>query len=291
MSDPPLILSFDPQNSGQFTADGPPGIGHGGNYRFHPPNGGWSNPARLKRDDERFAVLDLQFDARQRGHALVQTVANEYAYVTAGVADEGQVWQQTQTITIPNDLRHPTLAFFYELTGGNAGNESNFVVNVTAEVTATTFAPATVFSATASSPRQLGWAALDAWAGQSITLTFAVNQAENEPVLHVQLDTITIGEWTTPRLDAIEPTTVDPQDGARLTISGENFVARSTVKLGDKKLTNVRLLAENTLQADVPAGFHPGLYDILITNPDGFSVLQQSAVAIGQQVYLPLIGR
>lgn len=190
----------------------------------------------------------------------------------------------SQAVTLPSTLHQPTLSFLYALEGG--AGKSAFTVQISAGVTTTA-----AFSTTGNHAWDLGWVDLTPWAGESITVTFAVTQAADEPFLRADLDDIALGSWTTPLPRIITPARVAAGATTTFVITGTNFMATPTVTLGDTPLTNVSRLDENTLQADLPAGLAPGIYDLAVTNPSGAKSVLRTAVLIGQPLYLPLIGK
>jgi len=54
-----------------------------------------------------------------------------------------------------------------------------------------------------------------------------------------------------------------------LTIFGKNFVAKPTVALNNSLLTDLSFLSSTQLRVTIPAGWSPGVYDLVVTNPDG----------------------
>lgn len=190
----------------------------------------------------------------------------------------------SQAVTIPSALHQPTLSFLYALEGG--ASHSAFTVQVTAGVTTTQ-----VFSATDNHPWALGWVDLTPWAGQPITVTFAVAQALDEPFLRTYLDDIALGAWTTPIPHSLTPAHLEVGATATLVITGTNFMPTPTITLGNTPLTNVRHIDERTLQAELPTGLAPGIYDLWVTNPSGAATVLRAAATVGQPLYLPLIGK
>ena len=192
----------------------------------------------------------------------------------------------SQRIQIPADMHRPTLAFFYTLEGGTTG-ASRFAVTVSNEVTTTA-----IFSATAIAPLWThGWADLELWAGETVTITFGVSQPLSDTQVSVLLDRVSVGPWTTPVVHDISPANVEVGVAVTLRLTGENFFATPTVHLGEQRLATVRWVDEQHLEVSLPPTLGPGIYPLTITNPDGSDYVHPSAVAIGKLNWLPLIRR
>lgn len=245
----------------------------------------WSTPRELTLfSAENQFLADLAISAADGKYVAI----NDYSKPSATLLAEEHATntsdsQISQTVTLPVALHRPTLAFMYQLEGGATG-QSSFNVAVTNDVTTTT-----VFSSNELTPWTLGWADLDAWKGQTITITFGVHQAANDPYLHVDLDEITLSAWQTPLVQQIAPAQIAGGGLATLIITGENFIATPTVTLGETPLASVRWLTEQRLEVTVPSNIAPGIYDLLISNPTGETYRRSRAVAVGQQRYLPII--
>ena len=67
---------------------------------------------------------------------------------------------------------------------------------------------------------------------------------------------------------------IDPDRGPNnkvvdVIITGLNFVATPSVRIGTTFCLNVALIDAGRLEAQVPTGITPGTYDVVVTNPDG----------------------
>ena len=72
-----------------------------------------------------------------------------------------------------------------------------------------------------------------------------------------------------PSLDSLSPTSADNSVDVSLLLTGTNFVSPTQVFLGDISLTQVTYVSSTTLEALVPQGTPPGVYDVRVVNPDG----------------------
>ncbi|MEZ4861548.1 MAG: IPT/TIG domain-containing protein [Caldilineaceae bacterium] len=202
----------------------------------------------------------------------------------------------SQTVTIPADLPHPTLSFLYALDGG--AGQSRFDVAITHNLTVTqdmtttqTVTATQIFSDATNTPWRLGWSDLTPWQGQTVTITFAIHQVAGEPAFRVMLDDIWLGAWQTPVITTVTPEQVESGHAATLVITGENFKDIAAVRLGETLLSNVRILDEQTLQADLPASIGPGVWDMWIIKSDGDTSVHPNAIRVGKQLFMPFMAR
>ena len=190
-----------------------------------------------------------------------------------------------QSVTLTPEMNKPTLSFSYLLDipfpdNGDSALEvfinQNNVFSTTTETADWTHA----------------WIDLSPWVSQTITITFQTTNDVFEGLVNTYLDDITISSWLTPVPTAVDLTHIPlPSGPVQITITGENFIATPTVKLGDISLENVQWIDEHTLQATVPANLPPGRYNLWVTNPGGQTSVLASAIIVGNEIFLPLIAR
>lgn len=214
--------------------------------------------------------------------AAAQALAEgeEQGVIAAGRARRSEL---STTIAIPRGAHRPTLSFFVR--SPDLGAEA-LVVSVSDVQTPTA---TTVYTGTSAPDWQLGWAALDAWAGRTVTVTFAVTVAAGAPAAHVWLDSIAAGEWWTPVVGEVTPAQLEAGAGGTLTIQGENFTKPSRVLLGDLELSNVRVVSERTIEADVPADAAVGVDYVTVIAAEGQVGASANLVEIGRHLYLPVM--
>ncbi|MBP7964078.1 MAG: PD40 domain-containing protein [Caldilineaceae bacterium] len=197
----------------------------------------------------------------------------------------------SQVVTVAADWHQPTLAFIYASNRLTTTHPSvPFQVSVTAGLTTTQ-----VFSATTQpTGHQLGWADLSPWAGQIITVTFALAQTDYDEETDLFLDHITLAPWLTPVAESVTPAAFDPGVSTPITVTGQNFLDGVTVRLirGEQIVSRVTLtrLDAHTLTVDLPA-LGPGIYDLWVTNPGGQQSVKMGAIRVGKQSYLPSVAR
>lgn len=248
-------------------------------YRFQAVDKRWSTPQLLNLNG--YFPKWLQVDESGQFEAI--TYNGEYIQFPPKVAAGRST--MVQTVTIPANLHEPTLSWMAEAQGSELGR-SIFQVSVSAGLTDTV-----LYSTTAAAPWQLQWADLTPWIGQTITVTFAVSQADGDIPYRVFLDHVALGEWLTPVPQVVTPPQVEAGIGTTVVISGENFMATPQITVGGKLLTNVQLLSATTLEATIPNNLFPGIYDLVVTNPKGASTVLPGAVKVGKQLYLPIVRR
>lgn len=161
---------------------------------------------------------------------------------------------------------------------------------MTATVAAGDELPTEVFSATVSAPWGTAWVDLQPWAGKTVTVRFAVEQAAGAPLARLTLDDVALGSWLTPLPREASPVRLPTSAASTITISGENFLGTPRVWLGDTTLNGVQRLDERTLRANLPAGLRPGLYRLTIANPGGQRGVLEG-VGLGERQNLPLLFR
>ena len=168
----------------------------------------------------------------------------------------------------------------------SAENGSHFALQVQDAISTTD-----LLTATQSTPWQLQWIDMSRWQGQTITLTFLLQQAQAAQSLRVYLDDVALGPWQTPVPQVVTPSTVEAGFSTTIVITGENFIATPTVRLGAVQLDTVQWLDEQTLQATLPATLPPGRYQLEVINPGNLSTQKANAILVGKQLFLPLIAR
>lgn len=238
----------------------------------------------------------LFFDSSNRPHFLWNFRhsgrAGLWIHSTPGNATtSGIVDTLSQVVTIPTDMHSPTLSFFYQVWFARSAESagSHLSVAVTDAVAETE-----IFSATEALDWTLGWADLSHWAGETVTVTFVVDQAVGEPNLRAFVDDVALGSWLTPAIYDVTPGQIDTGDATTFRVVGVNFVQPITIRtmLGEQEIPVNRMnwIDESTLEIDLPA-LGPGLYDLWVTSSGGRQSVHVGAIRVGRQAYLPLLAR
>ena len=76
-------------------------------------------------------------------------------------------------------------------------------------------------------------------------------------------------EIAAPTLAQLDPDVVVRGLTSDITITGTNFRPTPSVTIGSTQMTDVRYLDSHTLIASLPTGLSAGVYDVMVTNPDG----------------------
>lgn len=196
----------------------------------------------------------------------------------------------SQVITLPTDLHQPTLAFMYQFSGTSPLGQSSLEVNVSNSVSATQ-----VFSAaTSTTSWHLAWVDFQPWTGQTVTVSFAVQQAANEPYLRLFLDDVSLNSWLTPIVNDVSPSRVEAGISTSITVTGENFVnlpGEPTMLLDDVVVPDVHWVNAATITATIPATVPIGIHSLWVVNPSGQEGLWPGKLAVGKQIYLPVVIR
>lgn len=127
--------------------------------------------------------------------------------------------------------------------------------------------------------------------------TFIVDQDPNFAMTQwVVTTTLLLAD--APRIDSTDPITASAITETPVTITGFNFMVGATVELvrGNQRfeLGNIDYVDAGTITAIVPEGLPLGIYDLIITNPDGQIATLTGSFAIEQELYylyLPILTR
>lgn len=255
--------------------------------------GGWH---RLAEWNTSVWALAFRVDRLGVAHVIGQPSSTvspwEYLHhIQTQVAVEEANVGLSQVITIPTVIHQATLAFMHYTPTPLGGSELHATIS---DGVSTTLV---ISAATIHDNWKLAWGDLSAWSGQTVTLTVTLHQPAAAPFQSVYLDSIVLGSWLTPIINNVSPSHIKAKATALITITGDNFVAippgslytrGPMVRLNDIVLSDARWIYTTTLTATVPA-LPPGLYDLWVTNPDGQEGVRPSGLAVGEQVYLPIL--
>ncbi len=190
-----------------------------------------------------------------------------------------------QSVTSPVNDGPQTLSFMYTLNSTAPFSQSTFSVGVTTSDTITS-----VFTTTTPCLDWCHhWIDLSAWQGQSITVTFALEQFDAEAV-QVVLDEATLGTWLTPLVQQVTPARLDAYTTSVITVTGENFLAEPLVLIGDTPVST-SWLSTTALTATVPNTLTFGAYSVQVQNPTNHRGAWSQRLIIGHQIYLPIVNK
>jgi hypothetical protein len=153
----------------------------------------------------------------------------------------------------------------------------------------------TVFSENTSHLWEHHWVDLEAYLGKTVSLKFIWHQKTGEPVIHIDLDDISVGAWETPRLTSITPQGWDCKEAIpeSVILNGENFINKPYVMFNDIQLsdTAVTWLDGSNLSVHLPVDLLPGVYSITVINPGGQITRFNNAFHYGCSVFHPIVTR
>lgn len=161
-------------------------------YLKHEQGGNWTSPQQLETDGD-FYDTTFELDRHLRPHFILsrytrQIEGHQVGFIGPSLASETNEVALSQTVTIPADLEAPTLSFFYRLEGFANEPLNSF------EVWVDDGAPQSV-----AEYRQLthgwqhAWVDLSNWQGQTIDVTFKLQQAVGGVIQLVYLDEVSLG--------------------------------------------------------------------------------------------------
>jgi uncharacterized repeat protein (TIGR01451 family) len=158
-------------------------------YQHWRQGAGWQSPQTIF--DKLFPTVDYSQQLLVDEYDMVHILASNYGsmrYLSTGdVADSGQA-VLSQQVAIPNDMFQPTLSFMQSRRGYAPEHLSSFIVTVDDGDTVT---PLPI--AVGGGAWSLAWADMQAWAGQTVTITFHLEQVPGEPAQQTSLDAISLG--------------------------------------------------------------------------------------------------
>ncbi len=202
----------------------------------------------------------------------------------------------SQAVTIPADLRLPTLSFLFQNFSEDTRENDQLTVYVDNGPSGTTRTPLT----TIDTPSEWthAWFDMSKWLGKTVTVTFDLFMVSNGLHTWTYIDQVSLGSWLTPLPTAVNPHALEARASTIVTITGENFVVvppgslyieGPEVRLDDVLLTDTRWITFSTLTTRVPGTLSPGIYDLRVINPGGQEGVLSNGVVVGKQVFLPLL--
>lgn len=183
----------------------------------------------------------------------------------------------SQSVTVAAALHEPTLSFHYFLP--TALPTSAFAVEIAAPAATQVFS---AFEATAG--WQHAWVNLTPFAGQTLTLTFALRDTD----ALVKVDEVSIGAWTTPQISGVAPAIAYGQN-VSVVITGTNFLPTPSVYLDALRLDQVIWVSNTELRVVVPGNVPVGTYALRVANPGNATAQAPESFSVTRrQIWLPL---
>ncbi len=163
---------------------------YAGGYIRSLEDGGWSPSYPFLHPEDVGYVTGLR-DHEGAIHLFYITddvYYNDFYYTHAQTAQADSISQISQALTLPTDVYSPTLSFYYQ--AGSPFLDKQTVITATVSSRKTT---TPLFTSTYTPYWAHQYFDLSAWSGETITLTFLLNQASGEPVTWATLDEVTVG--------------------------------------------------------------------------------------------------
>lgn len=249
-------------------------------YLLRKTDTGWNNSVAIGQSDCSYSLA-----LNQNGELHLVQTGFEISYRRTKLADADGQAQLTQVLTVPDDLHEPTLSWLYYLENHNSPSLS-FQVSVSTSVTTTQ-----VFTNAINSKWSHAWVDMTPWAGETVTITFSLEQAANEPYVRLSIDEVSLGSWETPILTELFPPRLEDWANQPITLTGENFISTPMVYLNDNLIDNVEWVDENHLRLYLPAYLLPGAYSVWVANPGGQRAVLPGALNLGWVNYLPYLNK
>lgn len=152
------------------------------------PGQPWSTPVALSDNYAAMPLLVAGTDDSLFG-VVPEIVDYHFVLKQLASAPAGQAGTATlsQQVAIPATMSHPTLSFMKRVLGNNDGGAT-----VAARIQEGGNPPQS-FPIAGDARWSLGWLDLSAWAGKTVTVTFAVEQPADAPPAQLYLDAVTLG--------------------------------------------------------------------------------------------------
>ncbi len=83
-----------------------------------------------------------------------------------------------------------------------------------------------------------------------------------------------------PRIEAVSPRSIPEGIGFEVTVVGAHFQPGLSIRLGSASLGPAQVFGQTTAVAPVAAGLAPGVYPVVVQNPDGQAAIADGAVTI-----------
>lgn len=266
-----------------------------GAQRFQLPDGGWSPDVSLLA--EPLAAGDVNFAGYTQAADLQNLLlVNQYAKFTFWSSQRNQEDTQDSAsfrATVPPPSEHPTLNFRYTADriygSSRAAPAPLFSVSVDAGSGGEAAASSEVLYETAEpGGDRLVWLDLAPWSGQTITITFAVENRAGEFGHNAQFEEIAVGPWLTPLIDRVVQTPMTAQTQATVHMEGRNLQPDTTVRVGST-IVSAHLVSAGGIEATVPSELTPGIYTISVQNPGTGETAAETSLQVGSVLFLPIL--
>ena len=161
-----------------------------GGYIRSLDDGSWSPSYPFLRPEDVGYVTGLRdhFGAIHLFYITNDVYNNDFCYTHSQNTQAGSHSQISQTISLPTDVYSPTLSFYYQAGSPFLDQENVFTATVTSRSAVTP-----IFTSAYTPYWTHKFFDLSAWSGETITLTFRLDQDSGEPVTWATVDEVTVG--------------------------------------------------------------------------------------------------
>jgi dipeptidyl aminopeptidase/acylaminoacyl peptidase len=225
----------------------------------------------------------LDYDQDNRAIALKYAYHDGIYLYSATLASSDSTATLSQDVTIPADMNKPTLSFMTQINGGGPLPGTSFDVVIIDGGVETA-----VFSENTNHLWEHHWVAMDDYLGKTVTVKFVLDQKAGEPVIHVDLDDVSLSGWNMLSVSSVAPS-LCLNDTTPITVTGVNFATSVSIYLDGQLLdpASVVWVNDQTVTINLPVGYQPGVYDLTVGNPGGFQYTLPHAMIVGCPVFIP----
>ena len=157
-------------------------------YQYKPFGGVWSNPVELRDEywDRRSPIF---VDQNNNLHFVWGggIYSDDFYFTTADSTSTYQAFIQ-QIVDVPNEMNDPTLAFTHKAFGDVPYDESGLNVLIQSSITNTQ-----VISVESSALWKSDWIDMSPWSGETVSITFMLEQTDDAPLIELFLDNVSLG--------------------------------------------------------------------------------------------------
>jgi uncharacterized repeat protein (TIGR01451 family) len=160
-------------------------------YVIQNVNGDWESPIILDNNVTEYNEPDINIDAANVLQITYNKFSSNKMYVGQKIVDTADTKTVYQVVQIPNEVTTPILSFMYQLGNAYGGNgSSGLLVEIDDGATTT---PILELSQTSGPSWTHAFSDLSVWAGQTVTVSFTLEQAAFAPMAWARIDEVTLG--------------------------------------------------------------------------------------------------
>lgn len=157
-------------------------------YRQYTPENGWADAVDLEPGGANREIVSLEIDPKDFFHLVTHEFPDSYFYqgnLESSIDGSAILAQQA---AIPADMEAPTLSFMARARQDVQNDTTGLRILVADGITSTA-----VFSESVLNEWQQYWVDLEPWQGETVTLTFRLDQGIEDPGMELFLDDVSVG--------------------------------------------------------------------------------------------------